>query len=31
LLSYEFVIEGVKADIAVQPKKNGPVLYGWHM
>src|SRR5450830_39241 len=31
LLSYEFVIEGVKADIAVQPKENGPVLYGWHM
>ena len=31
LLSYEFVIEDVKPDIAVQPKENGPVLYGWHM
>lgn len=31
LLSYEFAIAGVTADIAVQPRKNGPVLYGWHM
>lgn len=31
LLSYEFIIAGVAADIAVQPQKNGPVLYGWHM
>lgn len=31
LLSYEFMIEGSTADIAVQPKENGPVLYGWRM
>lgn len=31
LLSYEFVIAGVTADIVVQPRKNGPVLYGWYM
>jgi len=31
LLSYEFIIEGVKPSIAVQPKEKGPVLYGWYM
>lgn len=31
LLSYEFVIEGMTADIVVQPKENGPFLYGWRM
>jgi len=31
LLSYEFVIAGVKPDITVFPKETGPALYGWYM
>lgn len=31
LLSYEFIVEGVTPDLSVQPKENGPVLYGWRM
>lgn len=31
LLSYEFMIEGVKPDIAIYPQETGPALYGWHM
>jgi|SRR5450830_189646 len=31
LLSYEFVIEGVKPDITVFPRETGAALYGWYM
>ncbi len=31
LLSYEFPIHGMEPDILIQPVKDGPCLYGWHL
>ncbi|HZW12214.1 MAG TPA: class I SAM-dependent methyltransferase, partial [Noviherbaspirillum sp.] len=31
LLSYEFAIPGAEPQIAVQPERGGPFLYGWTM
>lgn len=31
LLSYEFVIPGVDADIVIHPSEHGPALHGWRI